>query len=237
VLLRLVVALALVGALAGCGGGGGGTSSGGGPTSSATSTSGSTTSTTGSTGSGGSLLHPSSLHGKAPASYTVEFKTTKGPFTVGVTRAWAPLGADRFYDLVRAGYYDGVRFFRVVPGFVVQFGIHPQPAVAQAWQNADIQDDPVKHPNTQWTVTFATAGPNTRTTQVFINLADNSSLDAQGFAPFGRVTSGMKTVARLYAGYGEQPTNAQGQMVAQGDAFIRSSFPKLDRIVTARVAG
>jgi peptidyl-prolyl cis-trans isomerase A (cyclophilin A) len=230
VLLRLVVALALVGALAGCGGGGGGTSSAGGPTSSATSTSGSTS-------SAGSLLDPSSVHGKAPAAYTVEFRTTKGPFTVAVTRAWAPLGADRFYDLVRAGYYDGVRFFRVVPGFVVQFGIHPKPAVAQAWQNADIQDDPVKHPNTQWTVTFATAGPNTRTTQVFINLADNSSLDAQGFAPFGLVTSGKATVARLYAGYGEQPTNAQGQMVAQGDAFIRSSFPKLDRIVTARVAG
>jgi peptidyl-prolyl cis-trans isomerase A (cyclophilin A) len=229
VLLRLVVALALVGALAGCGGGGGGTSSAGGSTNSATSTSDSSPA--------GSLLHPSSVHGKAPASYTVEFKTTKGPFTVRVTRAWAPLGADRFYNLVRAGFYDGVRFFRVVPGFVVQFGIHPKPSVAQAWQNADIQDDPVKHPNTQWTVTFATAGPNTRTTQVFINLADNSSLDAQGFAPFGLVTSGKGTVAKLYAGYGEQPTNAQGQMVAQGDAFIRSSFPKLDRIVTARVAG
>ena len=130
-----------------------------------------------------------------------------------------------------------MRFFRVVPGFVVQFGIHPKPAVAQAWQNADIQDDPVKHPNTEWTVTFATAGPNTRTTQVFINLADNSSLDAQGFAPFGVVTSGKATVAKLYAGYGEQPTNAQGEMVARGDAFIRQSFPKLDRIVTARVAG
>ena len=95
----------------------------------------------------------------------------------------------------------------------------------------------MKHPNTQWTITFATAGPNTRTTQVFINLADNSSLDAQGFSPFGKVTSGKATVAKLYSGYGEQPTNAQGEMAARGDAFIRSSFPKLDRIVTARVAG
>ena len=229
-LLRLVVALALVGALAGCGGGGGGTSSKSEQTSSAASTG-------GSTGSAGSLLHPSSVHGTAPASYTVDFKTTKGPFTVEVTRAWAPLGADRFYDLVRAGYYDGVRFFRVVPGFVVQFGIHPKPAVAQAWQNADIQDDPVKNPNAQWTVTFATAGPNTRTTQVFINLADNSALDAQGFAPFGRVTSGMETIAKLYSGYGEQPTSAQGELTAEGDAFVKRTFPKLDRILTARVAG
>lgn len=232
-LLRLVVALALVGALAGCGGGSGGTSGSTGSTAS-TSTS---TSTTTTTRAGGSLLHPSSVQGKAPASYTVDFDTTKGPFTVEVTRAWAPLGADRFYGLVRAGFYDGVRFFRVVPGFVVQFGIHPKPAVAQAWQNADLQDDPVKHPNAQWTVTFATAGPNTRTTQVFINLADNSALDAQGFAPFGRVTSGMKTIAKLYAGYGEQPTSAQGELTAEGDAFVKRTYPKLDRILTARVAG
>ena len=230
-LLRLVVALAVVSALAGCGGGGGETSSSG-PSTTTPSTTPSTTPQP-----AGSLLHPAALTGKAPASYTVEFKTTKGPFTVEVTRAWAPLGADRFYDLVRAGYYDGVRFFRVVPGFVVQFGIHPTPAVAQAWQNADIQDDPVTHPNARWTVTFATAGPNTRTTQVFINLADNSSLDAQGFAPFGRVTSGMKTIAKLYAGYGEQPTSAQGELTAEGDAFAKRTFPKLDRILTARVAG
>jgi peptidyl-prolyl cis-trans isomerase A (cyclophilin A) len=229
VLLRLVIAVAVVSALAGCGGGGGETSSSNGPTSSAASTGASTS-------SAGSLLHPSSVSGKAPASYSVDFKTTKGPFSVEVTRAWAPLGADRFYDLVRAGYYDGVRFFRVVPGFVVQFGIHPKPAVARAWQNANIQDDPVKNPNAQWTVTFATAGPNTRTTQVFINLADNSALDAQGFAPFGRVTSGMKTIAKLYAGYGEQPTSAQGELTAEGDAFVKRSFPKLDRILTARVA-
>jgi peptidyl-prolyl cis-trans isomerase A (cyclophilin A) len=233
VLLRLVVALALVGALAGCGGGGGGsTGTTGSTASNATSTAASTR-----TQATGSLLHPEQIHGKAPASYTVKFDTTKGPFEVQVTRAWAPIGADRFYDLVQAKYYDGVRFFRVVPGFVVQFGIHPKPAVAQAWQNADIQDDPVKEPNKKGTVTFATAGPNTRTTQVFINLADNSALDAQGFAPFGRVTSGMGTIAKLYAGYGEQPTNAQGEMVAQGDAFLRKSFPKLDRIVTARIAG
>ena len=167
----------------------------------------------------------------------MRFTTTRGPFDVQFVRAWAPHGADRVYYLVRNRYYDGVRFFRVVPGFVVQFGIHPKPAVAEAWQNANIQDDPVNHPNAKGTVTFATGGPNTRTTQVFINLADNSSLDAQGFAPFGRVTSGTATIAKLYSGYGEQPTSAQGEMVARGDAFIRQSFPKLDRIVTARVAG
>src|SRR5258706_11136102 len=184
------------------------------------------------------LLHPASLHAKAPAVYRASFQTTKGTFVVTVHRAWAPLGADRFYNLVRAHFFDGVRFFRVVTGFVVQFGISPDPAVSRAWQNANIKDDPVKASNTAGTITYADAGPNTRTTQVFINLANNASnLDRMGFSPFGRVTSGMNVVNRLYAGYDDQPTNDQQQMTSQGDAFLRKHFPKLDRIVSARISG
>jgi peptidyl-prolyl cis-trans isomerase A (cyclophilin A) len=182
------------------------------------------------------LLDPAKLTAQAPAVYMVDFDTTKGPFTVTVHRAWAPKGADRFYNLVQNRFYDGVRFFRVVPDFVVQFGIHPDPKVAQAWQNANIKDDPVTQSNKRGTLTFATAGANTRTTQVFINLADNASLDAQGFAPFGAVTSGMATVAKLYSGYGDAPTSDQSQMASEGDAFLKKNFPKLDRIVTARVS-
>ena len=183
------------------------------------------------------LLHPASLHAKAPAVYRASFQTTKGTFVVTVHRAWAPLGADRFYNLVRAHFFDGVRFFRVVTGFVVQFGISPDPAVSRAWQNANIKDDPVKASNTAGTITYADAGPNTRTTQVFINLANNASnLDRMGFSPFGRVTSGMNVVNRLYAGYDDQPTNDQQQMTSQGDAFLRKHFPKLDRIVSARIS-
>ncbi len=184
------------------------------------------------------LLHPASLHAKAPAVYRASFQTTKGTFVVTVHRAWAPLGADRFYNLVRAHFFDGVRFFRVVTGFVVQFGISPDPAVSRAWQNANINDDPVKASNTAGTITYADAGPNTRTTQVFINLANNASnLDRMGFSPFGRVTSGMNVVNRLYAGYDDQPTNDQQQITSQGDAFLRKHFPKLDRIVSARISG
>ena len=184
------------------------------------------------------LLHPASLHAKAPAVYRASFQTTKGTFVVTVHRAWAPLGADRFYNLVRAHFFDGVRFFRVVTGFVVQFGISPDPAVSRAWQNANIKDDPVKASNTAGTITYADAGPNTRTTQVFVNLANNASnLDRMGFSPFGRVTSGMNVVNRLYAGYDDQPTNDQQQMTSQGDAFLRKHFPKLDRIVSARISG
>ncbi len=184
------------------------------------------------------LLHPASLHANAPAVYRASFQTTKGTFVVTVHRAWAPLGADRFYNLVRAHFFDGVRFFRVVTGFVVQFGISPDPAVSRAWQNANINDDPVKASNTAGTITYADAGPNTRTTQVFINLANNASnLDRTGFSPFGRVTSGMNVVNRLYAGYDDQPTNDQQQMTSQGDAFLRKHFPKLDRIVSARISG
>jgi peptidyl-prolyl cis-trans isomerase A (cyclophilin A) len=153
-----------------------------------------------------------------------------------VHRAWAPRGADRFYNLVRARFFDGVTFFRVVKGFVVQFGISPTPAVSAAWLNATIPDDPVKHSNVPGTITYADAGPNTRTTQVFINLGDNgANLDGQGFAPFGAVTKGMAVVDKLYGGYGERPTGDQQQISAQGNAFLKKHFPKLDSIVTARL--
>jgi peptidyl-prolyl cis-trans isomerase A (cyclophilin A) len=181
------------------------------------------------------LLHPASLHAKAPAVYSVRFLTSKGSFVVTVHRAWAPRGADRFYNLVRARFYDGVRLFRVLPGFVVQFGISPNPAVARAWAHATIPDDPVRHRNTPGTISFASAGPNTRTTQVFVNTGSNTFLDSHGFAPFGVVTSDTTALQKLYSGYGEQASNEQAQLIAQGDAFARTHFPKLDRILTARI--
>ena len=181
------------------------------------------------------LLKPAALHAKAPAVYNVAFTTTKGRFVVTVHRTWAPRGADRFYNLVRAHFFDGVEFFRVVKGFVVQFGISPYPQVSSAWEKAPIKDDPVKTSNTGATITYADGGPNTRTTQVFINLAANAGLDTQGFAPFGTVTSGMSVVGKLYAGYDDTPTNDQPQIFEQGNAFLKKHFPKLDAIVTARI--
>jgi peptidyl-prolyl cis-trans isomerase A (cyclophilin A) len=182
-----------------------------------------------------SLLRPSSLTAKAPATYTVKFTTTKGNFDITVKRSWAPRGADRFYNLVNAHFFDGVEFFRVVKNFVVQFGINGSPKVSSAWQSATIPDDPVKTSNARGTITFADAGPNTRTTQVFVNLADNSSLDGQGFAPFGKVSSGMAVIDKLYGGYGEEPTNTQSQIASEGNAFLKAHFPKLDSVLTARV--
>jgi peptidyl-prolyl cis-trans isomerase A (cyclophilin A) len=182
------------------------------------------------------LLHPATLHAKAPAVFRAKFTTTRGAFVVTVHRDWAPRGADRFYNLVRAGFYDGDRLFRVVPGFVVQFGISPSPKVSSAWENATIKDDRVRHSNVRGTVTFAAAqAPNTRTTQVFVNLGSNTYLDTQRFAPFGKVTSGMKVLGKLYHGYGATPTGAQGEMFTQGETFIAKAFPKLDRILTARI--
>jgi peptidyl-prolyl cis-trans isomerase A (cyclophilin A) len=184
------------------------------------------------------LLHPETLHAKAPTTYRASFKTTKGTFVVTVHRAWSPRGADRFYNLVRAHFFDGVTFFRVVKDFVVQFGISGDPKVAAAWQQANIADDPVKVSNTPGTITYADAGPGTRSTQVFVNLGNNAAnLDKQGFSPFGRVTSGMSVVGKLYGGYGEQPSGMQQQIATQGNAFLRKQFPKLDHIVTARISG
>lgn len=169
----------------------------------------------------------------APATYSVVFDTTRGPVTVEVTRADAPNGADRFYNLVKAQYFDGARFFRVVPRFVVQFGIAGDPKVYAKW-NVPIKDDPVKVSNTRGTLCFAAASaPNTRTTQLFINLGDNQRLDAQGFAVFGKVVSGMDAVDHIYSGYGQKPD--QEQIEKQGNAYLEQNFPSLDYIKTARI--
>lgn len=180
-----------------------------------------------------SLLHPASLHAKAPDVYLIKFHTSRGDFTMKVTRAWAPLGADRFYNLVENHFYDGAAFFRVVPRFVVQFGINANPQISRVWQNANIKDDAVTKSNARGYVTFATGGPNTRTTQVFINLVDNSRLNSMGFSPFGQITDAMDIVDRLYGGYGESPD--QGQIQSAGKAYLEKSFPKLDTILTARI--
>lgn len=171
----------------------------------------------------------------APASYRVRFETSAGPFVVEVTRAWAPAGADRLYQLVGERYYDGARFFRVVPGFVVQFGIAGDPAVSARWRDATIPDDPVRQSNARGTLTFATAGPDTRTTQLFINYGDNGRLDAMGFAPLGVVMEGMDVVERIYAGYGERPD--QGLIEAHGTAYLAAQFPQLDSIARATIVG
>ena len=188
-----------------------------------------------SSGPPAALLQPAKLKKEAPQLYTVKFVTTKGTFTIGVHRTWAPNAADRFYNLVKAHFFDGVKFFRVVPNFVVQFGISPYPQVSKAWQNATIPDDPVRANNVITSVTFASAGPNTRTTQVFINLGDNRSLDQQGFAPFGAVDSGFDVVQKLFSGYADKPTRQQGEMESQGNAWLDKHYPKLDAIKSAKV--
>jgi peptidyl-prolyl cis-trans isomerase A (cyclophilin A) len=177
----------------------------------------------------------------APDSFRVRFATTAGTFTVEVHRTWAPRGADRFYELVRDGYYDGNRFFRVLPGFVAQFGISGDTAASARWRGRPIADDPVRKSNTRGTLAFAAAGPNTRTTQVFVNLTDNSRLDGMGFAPFGEVVDGMSTVDSLYAGYGEGAPRGQGpdqgRIQREGNRYLEDSFPKLDAIDSARIVG
>ncbi len=181
------------------------------------------------------LLHPATLKAQAPDEYDVKFVTTKGDFVVHVTRAWAPLGADRFYNLVKHHFYDGCTFFRYVDGFVVQFGLTGTPAVNKAWNDASIKDDPVKASNKAGFITFAMGGKDTRTTQVFINLSDNARLDAMGFPPFGEVTSGMDVVKSFYSGYGEATTNKQGEITNEGKTFLDKNFPKLDSIKTATI--
>lgn len=186
---------------------------------------------------GPSLMNPGSLKLKAPEVYKVKFTTTKGIFVVEVTRAWAPLGADRFYNLVKYGYFTDASFFRVLPNFVVQFGINAKPALNTVWQNARIQDDPVKQSNKRGTLTFATGGPNTRTTQLFINFGDNVALDSQGFAPFGQVVEGMNVVDQFYSAYGEGAPQGngpeQGLIQNEGKPYLDKNFPKLDSIKTA----
>jgi peptidyl-prolyl cis-trans isomerase A (cyclophilin A) len=186
------------------------------------------------------LRNPAALTEQAPERFRANFDTSKGTFVIEVHRDWAPIGADRFYNLVKNGFFDEVRFFRVLDGFMAQFGIHGNPAVQSAWRNANLKDDPVKQSNKRGYVTFATAGPNTRTTQLFINYADNASLDKQGFAPFGEVVSGMGVVDKLYNGYGEGAPRGkgpdQGRLQSEGNAYLSKEYPRLDYIKAATIA-
>jgi peptidyl-prolyl cis-trans isomerase A (cyclophilin A) len=175
----------------------------------------------------------------APDSFFVAFQTGKGRIVVQTVRSWAPHGVDRFYELVNNHYFDHVKFFRVLPNFMAQFGIQGDPATDKKWIDANIPDDPVIQSNRRGFVTFATGGPNTRTTQLFINTHDNQRLDAMGFAPIGKVVRGIEVVDRLYTGYGEGAPGGQGPMQdrihGEGNAYLNKSFPKLDSIVTARI--
>jgi peptidyl-prolyl cis-trans isomerase A (cyclophilin A) len=175
----------------------------------------------------------------APATFRVTFDTSKGPVVVEVTRDWAPHGADHFYELVRTGFYDGVRFFRVLPNFVIQFGISGDPSSTRLWSTLAIPDDPVKESNRKGTLTYAKRGPQSRTTQVFINMRDNKALDKDGFAPFGRVVSGMDVVSQFYSGYGEMAPRGQGpdptQIELQGNTYLENHFPRLDYIKKATI--
>jgi peptidyl-prolyl cis-trans isomerase A (cyclophilin A) len=185
------------------------------------------------------LRSPAGMTEEAPATFKASIDTSKGTFVIEVHRDWAPLGADRFYNLVKNGFYDDVRFFRVIPGFMAQFGIHGNPTVASAWRPAQIKDDPVKQSNKRGFVTFATAGPNTRTTQLFINFGDNASLDRQGFSPFGQVVTGMDVVDKIYSGYGEGAPRGkgpdQGRTQAEGNAYLTKEFPRMDYIKSATI--
>ena len=185
------------------------------------------------------LMNPASLTEQAPPDYKAKFDTSKGTFEIQVHRDWAPAGADRFYNLVKNGFFDNTRFFRVVSGFMVQFGLNGDPNVSAQWRQARIRDDQVKQSNTRGMVTFATAGPNTRTTQVFINFGDNNRLDGMGFAPFGQVVSGMNVVDALYSGYGEGAPGGngpeQGRIQQEGNAYLTKDFAKLDYIKKATI--
>jgi peptidyl-prolyl cis-trans isomerase A (cyclophilin A) len=179
------------------------------------------------------LKNPAALKDVAPAEYRAMFDTSAGPFVILVHRNWAPRAADRFYNLVKYGFFDGNRFFRVVPNFMAQFGLNGDPAVQGPWTNANIPDEPTTQSNTRGTISFATAGPNTRTSQVFINFKDNAFLDTGGFAPFGEVVSGMEAVQKINAEYGEQPV--QRLILQQGNAYLTKGFPRLDYVKKATI--
>ena len=185
------------------------------------------------------LLNPAAAVEKAPATYKVRFETSAGAFVVEVHRDWAPQGADRFYNLVKLGFYDGDAFFRNIAGFMVQFGIHPDPTISTAWRMARIPDDMVMHSNTAGTITFATSGKDSRTTQVFINHVDNKALDGMGFAPFGQIVEGADVVKKLYSGYGEGAPRGrgpdQGRIQSEGAAYLGKEFPKLDLVKSATI--
>ena len=183
------------------------------------------------------LRTPSALTEKAPDTYKAKFDTSQGVFVIEVHREWAPIGADRFYNLVKNGFYDNVRFFRVLTGFMAQFGMNGDPSIQKVWSNANIKDDPpTKQGNKRGYVTFAMASvPNSRSTQVFINFVDNAFLDPQGFVPFGQVVEGLEVVDKLYAGYGRQNVPDQGRITAEGNAYLGKEYPKLDFVKTATI--
>lgn len=185
------------------------------------------------------LKNPAKAVEKAPETFKVKFETTKGDFTLEITRAWSPLGADRFYNLVKAGFFSDIAFFRVIDGFMVQFGIHGNPEIAGIWRGARIKDDPVKQSNAKGYISYAMAGPNTRTTQFFINFGNNANLDGMGFSPFGKVTEGMGVVESIYSGYGEGAPNGmgpdQGLVQLQGNKYLKAEFPKMDYIKSAEL--
>ncbi len=185
------------------------------------------------------LLRASMLKDEAPETFQVKFATTRGDFVVTVNRSWAPIGADRFYNLVKHHFYDNASFFRVVPGFVVQFGISAYPPISAAWDKANIKDEPVTQTNKRGYLTYAkTSMPNTRSTQIFINLKDNAGLDGQGFSPFGSVDAqGMKVVDMLYDQYGDAGGPDQDQISKQGKPYVDKGWPKLDSIKTATLMG
>jgi|SRR5580765_1460496 len=185
------------------------------------------------------LRNPAALTERAPDVFKARFDTSKGPFVIEVHRDWAPIGADRFYNLVRNGYYDDTRFFRVIDGFMAQIGINGTPSVQALWRSATIKDDPVKQSNKRAFASFANAGPDSRSTQFFISFIDNSKYDRLGFAPFGQVTSGMENVDRLYSGYGDGAPNGTGpiqqKIQTEGNAYLVKEFPKLDYVKKATV--
>jgi peptidyl-prolyl cis-trans isomerase A (cyclophilin A) len=187
----------------------------------------------------GNLANPTALREQAAPVYKAKFDTSKGAFVVEVHRDWAPNGADRFYNLVKNGFYDNVRFFRVISGFMVQFGISGDPKVSAPWREARIADDPVKQSNKRGYITYAMAGPNTRTSQVFINFGDNTGLDSQGFSPFGRIVTGMDVIDKLNAEYGEGAPRGrgpdQGRIQAEGNAYLMRDFGRLDYVKKATI--
>ena len=197
------------------------------------------TACTGKPGAEGAQPRPPAAEERAPNVFRTRFETSKGPFVLEVHRAWAPRGADRFYQLAKSGFFDNTRFFRVMEGFMVQFGIHGDPAVNKAWEPLVIADDSVTQSNARGFVSFATAGPSTRTTQVFINLVDNRNLDGMGFSPFAQVVDGMAVVDSLYAAYGDGPPSGFGpdqtRLTAEGNSYLEREFPKLDFVRAARL--
>ena len=182
------------------------------------------------------LRTPSQLTEKAPATFKARFDTSAGPFVIEVQRDWSPLGADRFYNLVKNGFYDDTRFFRVLEGFMAQIGMNGDPAIQRGWGGANFNDDPVKGSNKRGYVSFAkSSAPNSRSTQFFINFVDNTGLDGQGFSPFGQVVTGMEVVDKLYSGYGRTNVPDQGRITAEGNAYLLKEYPKLDYVRRATI--